>query len=277
MEGITEVPVRAIDPQSTVNVRREGVKENVQKLKGSLERSGFWPDNPITVRRHPDPQSEYQYEYVVGQCRFAAAAELGLETIPAVVLELSDDEALRRSWTENEARGDLLPSEKAYWTEKMYNKFSAEGSPDREALEKTAEWLGVAEATVRNYFPLAFLPDKVQRMINQKRIRQEDGQLIAQKTAEGDEKMVERAEWMAQHGGPARGAAREALQEAPPEASIPDLEQLRQEKLSARERTIESLEIPSVLYDRLIDYGKQRGIDDVRTIISNIIAEALRG
>lgn len=276
MDEIRNVPVNAIDPESTVNVRREGVEDNVERLTRSIQTHGFWPDQPVTLRPHPDSDSEYQYEYVVGQCRLAAARGLGLQSIPALVLDLSDDEALRRSWTENEARGDLLPSEKAYWTESLYNKFSTEGSPHAEALQRTAEWLGVTEQTVRNYWPLAFLPEAAKDMINQGRINQEEGRVIAANTDGGEEGMLERARWLAQSGAEKRAAAREALREALPTASVPELERLKEQNFSARQRTV-TYEIPEALYDRLVEYGQESGIRDVPTIVSNIIAKALGG
>ena len=60
---------------------------------------------PIIVRSHPDSKSEYDYENVTGQCRLKACLALGLKSIPAFVLKLNDDEAIQRSWLENEIRG----------------------------------------------------------------------------------------------------------------------------------------------------------------------------
>ena len=41
----------------------------------------------IVVRPHPDSSSEYKYQHITGQCRFKACVLLGLEEIPAFVLD----------------------------------------------------------------------------------------------------------------------------------------------------------------------------------------------
>ncbi len=275
MLGIQQVPVTSIDPESKVNVRRTAVEENVEKVKRSIETHGYWPDQPITLRPHPDADSEYEYQYVVGQCRFTAASQLGIEAIPALVLELTDDEAIRRSWTENEARGALTSSDKAHWAEFFYNKFSAEGLTDAEARQKTAKWMGVTEATFRNYFPLAFLPEPVKQMMDQKRLTEQDGRLIAQNTDQNDELMVERAEWLANQPTANRRIAREVITDAGGTVSVAELEQGMKQEVQQRKHVI-PIAIPDELYDGLLSYGKDRGIDDPATIVSHIIAETIR-
>ncbi len=277
MPQIEQVPISSIDPESSVNVRLSAVEQNVEKVKRSIEAHGYWPDQPITLRPHPDPDSQYRYQYVVGQSRFKAASELELESIPALILELTGDEALQRSWTENEARGDLTTSDKAHWAEVFYNKFSAEGLTHVEARQKTAEWMSIAEATFRNYFPLAFLPTQVKQMMDQGRLAEQDGRLIAQNTDQNDDLMIERAQWLANQ--PTRPdhkeIAREVLANGSGTASVAELEQGVEEKVQVRTRQI-YIEIPEKLYDGLLNYGKERGIDDPATIVSNIIAETIR-
>lgn len=275
MAEIQQVRVSSIDPESSVNVRRTAIEANVEKVRRSIEAHGFWEDEPLTLRPHPDPEAEYEYQYVVGQCRFKAAVELGLETVPAVVRDLDDDEALRRSWGENEARGALAPSDKAYWAERMYNKFSAEGLTDREARQKAAEWMGVSEQTFKNYFPLAFLPEQVTDMMNQGRLVETDGRLIAEKTEQDDERMTERAEWLANQSMSEKKDAREAIQEAAPTASVSELDQELQKRTDARRRGI-YIEIPDDIYEDFLLYGAARGIHDPTTIATNIIVETIR-
>ena len=275
MPGIQQVPISSVDPESKVNVRRTGIEENVEKVKRSIETHGYWPDQPITLRPHPDPDSGYEYQYVVGQCRFTAASELGLETIPALVLELTDDEAIRRSWIENEARGELTSADKAYWTEFFYNRFSAEGLTRSEVWQKTAEWMGVSELTVRHRFPLAFLPEPVKEMMNQGRLPEQDGRLIAEKTRQDDELMIERAEWLANQSMSDKEAARKVMQDAPATASVSELGQELEKISDVRKRGI-YIEISSEKYPGFLRYGAERGIDDPATIASFIIAQAIR-
>ena len=107
MSVVQNIKISSIDPNSTINVRRQGVEENVEKVKLSIHEHGYWPDMPIVVRPHPNASAQYKYEHVTGQCRFKACIALGSEEIPAFVFDLNDEEAIQRSWLENEARGDL--------------------------------------------------------------------------------------------------------------------------------------------------------------------------
>ena len=110
MSTVQQVKLIQIDPDSSINVRRQGIEDNVDKVKVSIRQHGYWPDMPIVVRPHPNVSSGYDYEHVTGQCRFKACLELGLEEIPAFVFDLSDEQAIQRSWLENEARGALTYS-----------------------------------------------------------------------------------------------------------------------------------------------------------------------
>lgn len=84
MSTIQTINVNRIDPDSTINVRRQGGKENVQKVKESIQQHGYWPDQPIIVCPHPDPKSEYDYQNVTGQCRLKAKLLYLVESAGAV-------------------------------------------------------------------------------------------------------------------------------------------------------------------------------------------------
>ena len=285
MTDINEVPVSAIDPESAVNVRLTQIEENVQKVKQSIQMNGYWPDQPITLRPHPEPGSGYQYQYVVGKCRFTAALELCLDAIPALVMDLSDDEALRRSWGENEARGELTPGDKAHWIKWAIARFDREGHARKEARKKAAEWLGIGVQQAMKYAAIAFLPEEVTPMMDQGALSVEDGEAIA-KAAYGEEpaKTLELAQWVANtpKRTPRRRAARDILQQLggkietggklPP---VSELEQRLQETVGAEGRRIE-IEIPKQLYDRFLRYGEENGIYDPATIVSHMIAQALK-
>ena len=53
MNTVQIIDVNSIDPDSTINVRRQGVEENVEKVKQSIQQHGYWPDQPIIVRPSP--------------------------------------------------------------------------------------------------------------------------------------------------------------------------------------------------------------------------------
>lgn len=74
---------------------------DISELTASVKKHGVL--HPITVR----PASDGRYEIVVGSRRVAAAKGAGLSTVPAIVKELDDGEAMVESLVENLQRGDL--------------------------------------------------------------------------------------------------------------------------------------------------------------------------
>ena len=201
MTTVQNISISAIDPKSTINVRRQGVEENVEKVKTSIQAHGYWPDMPIVVRPHPVSESDYDYEHVTGQCRFKACSELGMEEIPAFVFDLSDDEAIQRSWLENEARGDLTYSDRAYWTERIYKNYAGAGHTSDEALAKAAEYLGVGTQTVMRYYALVELPEDLKEMVDQGILSNGHAVAIVRNTydrarrEQSQEKMRDRTSW----------------------------------------------------------------------------------
>jgi ParB/RepB/Spo0J family partition protein len=282
--NIKRIQLTEIDPESSINVRRTGVSENVEKVKKSIETHGYWGDQPITLRPHPDENAQYKYEYVTGQCRFKASLDLGLDTIPAFIVELDDDEALRRSWGENEARGDLKPSDQAYWAEVIFKRYEGAGHTMKDALDKTAEWLGVTLQTLHNYYRWAFLPKEVQQMMDQGVLLNKHANAIVKNTfvrgsstgrAESQRRMVERAQWIIELDRESRDLGAKAMEQLPANAEISELTQHIQKLKAELQRTFE-YSVSQDLYENLINYGKQRGISDPVTIISHIIAKELR-
>jgi len=85
-----------------LNVRKS--LGDITELAESIRQVGIL--EPLLVRERGD-----KYEIIAGTRRFAAAKMVGLKTVPCVVKELSDEEALIVSVTENVQRGDLTEEE----------------------------------------------------------------------------------------------------------------------------------------------------------------------
>ena len=44
MSEVKAIQVSLIDPESEINVRRQSVEDNVEKVKASIQQHGYWPD-----------------------------------------------------------------------------------------------------------------------------------------------------------------------------------------------------------------------------------------
>ena len=281
MSEVKKIQISRIDPDSTINVRRKAVEQNVEKVKASIREHGYWPDQPIIVRPHPGSKSQYDYENVTGQCRLKACLALELEEIPAFILELNDDEAIQRSWLENEVRGDLTYSDRSYWTERIYKQYSGKGHTAQEALELAAKYLGVKIPTVMRYFSLSVLPEDLKPMVDQGILSVQIANAIVKNTydsarfAQSQDAMKNRASWILGLDRDKREHAVKALEQLGHKASIADLTEYVTEKSSELDRVVQYA-IPSDLYDGLLQWGKSRGLEDETTIIGHMVAEVLR-
>ena len=281
MNTIQALNINCIDPDSTINVRRQGVDENVEKVKASIQEHGYWPDQPIIVRPHPVPASEYDYENVTGQCRLKACLALGMEEIPAFILDLSDEEAIQRSWLENEVRGDLTYSDRAYWTERIFNQYNGDGYTTGEAIELAAKYLGVGVPTVIRYYSLAALPQDVKDMVDKKSLDIKYAVPIVRNTYNGahvkqsQEAMRQRASWFVSLDRDSREHAVKALQQLGHNASIADLNANVSSRRKDSRRVIQ-YEIPTELYDELLQWGVERGLNTEEEIVAKMVGEALK-
>jgi len=108
---------------------------------------------PVIVRR-----SGTGYELIAGERRFRACQKLGLEKIPAIIRQASDQEALEIALIENIQRQNLNPIEESRGYERLAREFSL----TQEALAKK---VGKERSTVANSLRLLTLPDDVQKML----------------------------------------------------------------------------------------------------------------
>lgn len=82
--------------------------DNMQDLITSIRENGVL--SPVLIR----PVRENSYEMISGHRRMYAACEVGLMTIPDIIREMTDDEAVIAMVDANIQREELLPSEKAF-------------------------------------------------------------------------------------------------------------------------------------------------------------------
>jgi ParB family chromosome partitioning protein len=123
----------------------------LDELVGSIKEKGFL--QPIVVRK-----ADEGYEVIAGERRLKAARKLGLASVPVVIREASDKEALELALVENLQREDLNPVEKAM----SYQRFIEEFSYTQEGVAKA---IGKDRVTVANLLRILKLPDEIRKAI----------------------------------------------------------------------------------------------------------------
>lgn len=109
---------------------------------------------PIIVRLLPGDR----YQLIAGERRWLASQRAGLSTIPAVVREVSDEQAMEMTIVENLQRADLNPMEQA----RAYDRLSREFKLTQEQM---AQRTGKDRASVGNFLRLMKLPEPVQERL----------------------------------------------------------------------------------------------------------------
>lgn len=122
-------------------------EEELMALSASIQEKGVL--QPILVRLHPEEKGKY--EIVAGERRWRAAKRAGLNTIPALIKEFSDAEALEVGLLENIQRQDLNPIEEA----EGYCRLAEEFNHTQESM---ARILGKSRSHIANTLRLLTLP-----------------------------------------------------------------------------------------------------------------------
>jgi len=145
--------------------RKEFDAEKMQRLMASVRANGFL--EPIVVR-----QVQEGFEIVVGERRWRAAVELGLDTIPAIIRDVPDEKMLELALAENIHREDLNPIERA----EAYTRFMKEFGLTQ---EQAADRLQVDRAVLANTVRLLSLPEEVKGLIASGKLAASHGRAIA--------------------------------------------------------------------------------------------------
>lgn len=152
--SLVEVPLDDVRPNPR-QPRQVFDPDDLAELAFSLREVGVL--QPVVVRALP-ADAEVRYELVVGERRWRAAREAGLERIPALVRETSDEAMLRDALLENLHRAQLNPLEEAAAYAQLLEEFGC-------TQEELAERIGRSRPQVSNTIRLLRLPPLVQRRV----------------------------------------------------------------------------------------------------------------
>jgi ParB family chromosome partitioning protein len=146
--GPQEIPVELIDP-NPYQTRRQINEAALAELAESIRSSGVV--QPVVLR----PAAEGRYQLVAGERRWLASRRAGKATIPAVVRQISNEQAMEITIIENLQREDLNPIEQARAFERLSREFNL-------TQEQIASRTGKDRASIANFIRLLKLPDALQ-------------------------------------------------------------------------------------------------------------------
>jgi ParB family chromosome partitioning protein len=146
-----EIPLERID-RNPNQTRTNFDEEKLKELAQSIAATGVV--QPVVVRE----RSGGRYELIVGERRWRASQMAGKQTIPAIVRQVSDEQAMEMTVIENLQRADLNPMEQA----RAYARLSAEFKLTQEQM---AERTGKDRASVANFLRLLKLPEETQGLV----------------------------------------------------------------------------------------------------------------
>ena len=146
-----EIPVDSIDP-NPYQTRRRINESALEELTESIRASGVV--QPVVLR----PVANGRYQLVAGERRWHASKRAGKTTIPAVIRQISNEQAMEITIIENLQREDLNPMEQARAFERLSREFSL-------TQEQIASRTGKDRASIANFIRLLKLPEDLQNAL----------------------------------------------------------------------------------------------------------------
>ncbi len=150
-----EIDVELID-RNPFQTRTNFDEAKLAELATSILASGVV--QPIVVRHGINHRQDGRYTLITGERRLLASKKAGKSTIPAIVREVSNLQAMEMTIVENLQRADLNPMEQAHAYVRLSRDFHM-------TQEQMAERTGKDRASVSNFLRLLKLPDSVQRHV----------------------------------------------------------------------------------------------------------------
>jgi ParB family chromosome partitioning protein len=186
LRAASAVRLKLMDIEPNRNQPRKSFDdESLAELADSIARHGIL--QPMLVR----PLSNGGYQLIAGERRWRAARIAGLSEVPAVVREMTDEEAAALSLIENLQREDLNPLEEAQGLKTLMEKFLL-------TQEEVAERVGKSRPAIANAMRLLNLPPAVLLMVGEGSISA--GHARALLSFETEEQMLETAEKIIKKG-----------------------------------------------------------------------------
>ena len=148
---LKNLPVEFLQP-GQYQPRRDMNPEALQELADSITTQGVM--QPIIVR----PKGDNKYEIIAGERRWRATQQAGLDAIPAIVREVTDEATIAMALIENIQREDLNAMEESLALIRLQDEFNL-------TQQQVADSVGKSRSAVTNLMRLATLEKAVQEQL----------------------------------------------------------------------------------------------------------------
>jgi ParB family chromosome partitioning protein len=175
---VTELGMDAIQTNPD-QPRKDFRQGQLLELAVSITRDGII--QPLVVRNIAKKSETPKYELVAGERRLRAARLAGLEKVPVVVQDISDERLLEVALVENIQREDLNPMELAIAFERMATELSLNH-------EEIGARTGKDRATITNSIRLLQLPKELQEMVAKRELSAGHARAVLKLHNEADQK-----------------------------------------------------------------------------------------
>lgn len=160
---LLEVEISDIIPNED-QPRKNFNEEELRDLASSIERYGII--QPLLLKKTDD-----KYEIIAGERRFRAAGLAGLEKVPAIVKDISDDESNRIAIIENIQRKDLNPVEEAMSYRHLLDSQNLTQKELADEIGKSRQYIG-------NTIRLLNLDPRVLKLLEEEKISTSHGKKL---------------------------------------------------------------------------------------------------
>ena len=150
--GVTTLPLREIEPDPD-QPRKRFDEDTLAGLAASITENGLL--QPIAVRPKPLGTG---YLIIAGERRWRAARLAGLDEVPVLIKDVTDEQAAALALIENLQREDLNPIEVAEGCHQLIEKYGL-------TQETAAKRLGKSRSAVTNSLRLLALPEDVRAKV----------------------------------------------------------------------------------------------------------------
>jgi ParB family chromosome partitioning protein len=154
LQKIHQVFTSQLSP-SPYQPRKVFDEDEIQSLAQSIQHNGML--QPILVRNGKNID---EYEIIAGERRWRAAKKIGLNRIPIIIKDFTNEEALTMALVENLQRENLSPLEEALGYQTMVDQLQI-------THEEVGEFVGKSRAHVTNMLRLIQLPESVQVLLRE--------------------------------------------------------------------------------------------------------------